>query len=148
MTPADTARVLLDTNAFVSAIKHPVRETKTLRLIATLLARDNIQLVGNDLLAREYLRYAQLFPSPTASALAAAILETMEVVRVEPRFLSACQPYFRPGSIADCVHAATCLQTGAVLVSNDKDFDPIRKARVIEVYPVSGALRRWSPAGE
>jgi len=119
-----------------------------LRLIATLLARDIIKLAGNDLLAREYVRYAQLFPSPTASALAAAILETMEVVHEEPRFLSACQPYFRPGSIADCVHAATCLQTGAVLVSNDKDFDPVGKAKVIEVYPVSEALRRWSPAGD
>jgi predicted nucleic acid-binding protein len=67
------------------------------------------------------------------------------LVRVQERFIAACGPFLRSADASDRVHAATCLQEGAVLVSNDRDFDPLRKAGLIEVRRVSEALRRWPP---
>jgi len=137
--------VLLDANVFVAAIKNPSRETPTYRLLVRLLEREDVRLVGNILLAREYLRYAEAFPSPTAAALAIALVHKMDVVPVEDRFILACSPYFSAGSGTDCVHAATCLQTGAVLVSNDKDFEPIAKAGLVRRWTVTEAIRLWLP---
>lgn len=133
--------VLLDTNVFVAAVKHPSRSTVTYRLLVRLLARPDVRLVGNDLLAAEYLRYAETFPSPTAAAVAAALLAKMDIVRVEDRHVRACAPYLPAGEAADRVHAATCLQTGAILISNDPDFDAIARAGLVERRTVTEALR-------
>ena len=141
----DAKLVLLDTNVYVSAVKKPLKETETFRLIIHLLEGGGFRLVGSEILAMELLRYAEGFPSPTAATLASAMLEKMSIVRVEERFIVACYPYFPPKSLADCLHAATCLQTGAVLVSNDRDFDRIGKAGLIEVLTTSEAIRRWLP---
>ena len=135
--------VLLDTNVFVSAIRRPLRLTDTFRLLVRLLAPKEFWLVGNEVLAREYLRYARVFPSPTASALAVRLLEATELVPVEERFLRACAPHFPPDAAADCVHAATCLRTGAILVSNDKHFQAIRRAGLVPVLTATEAIRRW-----
>ncbi len=134
--------ILLDANVFVSAIKPVPRVTDSLRLLVHLLDA-GVRLVGNEVLAGEYLRYAQLSPSPTTAALAAAILESMEIVHVEERFVRACAPYFGPKSAKDCVHAATCLQLGATLVSNDHDFDALERAGVIRRVTTGEAIRRW-----
>jgi len=134
--------ILLDANVFVSAIKPVPRVTDSLRLLVHLLDA-GVRLVGNEVLAGEYLRYAQLLPSPTTAALAAAILESMEIVHVEERFVRACAPYFGPKSAKDCVHAATCLQLGATLVSNDHDFDALERAGVIRRVTTGEAIRRW-----
>ncbi len=141
----DPQLVLLDTNVCVSAVKKPLKETETFRLIIHLLEDEGFSLVGSDILALELLRYAEQFPSATAATLATAMLEKMSIVRVEERFIVACSPYFPPSSLADCLHAATCLQTGAVFVSNDRDFDKIRKAGLVDVLTTSEAIRRWLP---
>jgi len=140
----DPQPVLLDTNVFVSAVKDARRATATLRLIISLLERNDIRLVGNELLALAYLRYAEAFPSPTATALVSAILEKMEIIRVEDRFLSACAPYFPAEEVADCVHAATCLQIDAILVTAGRHFKSIHAAGVIELLTTSEAIRRWA----
>ena len=137
------AAVLLDTNVLVSAIKDPARQTATFRLLVRLLERADLRLVGNEVLAEEYLRYAEVFPSPTAKALLSALLERIEIVRVEDRFLSACAPYFAAEDVADRLHAATCLQLGSVLVSNDRHFERIRRAGLIPVRTVTEAVRTW-----
>lgn len=133
---------LLDANVFVSAIKPVPRVTDSLRLLVHLLDA-GVRLVGSEILAEEYLRYAQLLPSPTTAALAASILESMEIIHVEERFVRACEPYFGAKGVKDCVHAATCLQLGATLVSNDHDFDAIERAGVIRRVTTSEAIRRW-----
>ncbi len=137
--------ILLDTNVFVAAVRHPLRHTTTFRFLVSLLVRDDIRLVANEVLAEEYIRYAKALPSPTASALLSALLARMTIVRVEDRFLAACAPFLRSAAASDRVHAATCLQEGAVLVSNDRDFEPLREAGIIEVRTVTEALRRWPP---
>lgn len=140
----DSARtaVLLDTNVFVSAIKSVPRVTDSLRLIVRLLEAD-LRFVGNEILAEEYLRHARLLPSPTAAGLAAAVLGRMEIVHVEEGFLRACAPYLDPKNAKDCVHAATCLQLGATLLSNDHDYDAIERAGIIHRMTVSEAIREW-----
>src|SRR5207249_11045716 len=109
MEASPTPAILLDTTVFVSAVQSVPRITDSLRLIVHLLAAD-VRLVGNELLAEEYLRYAQLLPSPTATALAASILGTLDIIRLEERLVLACTPYFGGRKRKDCVHAATCLQ--------------------------------------
>src|SRR5206468_7477416 len=144
MEAPPTPALLLDTNVFVSAVQSVPRVTDSLRLIVHLLAAD-VRLVGNELLAEEYLLYAQLLPSPTATAVAASILGTLEIIRVEERFVLACTPYFGGRKRKDCVRAATCLQRGATLVSNDHDFDAVDRAGVIRRMTISEAVRHSVP---
>src|SRR5438552_629329 len=144
MEAPPTPAILLDTNVFLSAVQSVPRVTDSLRLIVHLLAAD-VRLVGNELLAEEYLRYAQLVPSPTATALGASILGSLEIIRVEERFVLACTPYFAGRKRKDCVHAATCLQLGATLVSNDHDFDAVDRAGVIRRMTIGEAVRHWLP---
>ena len=42
------------------------------------------------------------------------------------------------------MHAATCLQAKAVLITNDRDFDGIKESGVIEVWSISEAIRKLS----
>jgi len=144
MEASPTPAILLDTNVFVSAVKSVPRVTDSLRLIVHFLAAD-VRLVGNELLAEEYLLYAQLLPSLTATAVAASILGTLEIIPVEERFVLACTPYFAGRKRKDCVYAATCLQLGATLVSNDHDFDAVDRAGVIRRMTIGEAVRHWFP---
>lgn len=145
MAEGAPVRVLLDANAFVAAIRNPRRRTASFRLLAYFLTSDTEQLVANDLLIEEYLRYAQVFPSPTAASLVAALLGRMETVVVEDRFIRVCAAYVPPDELADIVHAATCLKTGALLVSHDRHFRGIHEAQIIQVITLTEAIRRWLP---
>ena len=42
------------------------------------------------------------------------------------------------------MHAATCLQAKAVLITNDRDFDRIKESGIIEVWSIREAIRRLS----
>jgi len=42
---------------------------------------------------------------------------------------------------ADVLHAATCLQERAVLVTNDRHFDRIREEGIVEVWDIAKAIR-------
>jgi predicted nucleic acid-binding protein len=132
---------LLDTNVLIAAIKDPRRQTSTLRLLLVLIKDPSIKLVGNDLLAEEMLRYAELLKSETAAVLVSALFGKMEIVRVSRNHRKICRTYIRTPDIADVLHAATCLQTGAVLITNDKHFDRIKKEGVIEVLSVGEAIK-------
>jgi predicted nucleic acid-binding protein len=44
-----------------------------------------------------------------------------------------CRPFFPESQYADIVHAATCLEAGAIIVTNDAYFKKIREAGLIEV---------------
>ncbi len=48
-----------------------------------------------------------------------------------------------PGTeTADIYHAATCLKTGSILITNDKDFQELNKHRIIEVWSITEAIRK------
>ncbi|HEV8594012.1 MAG TPA: PIN domain-containing protein [Thermoplasmata archaeon] len=139
---------MLDTNVFVAAVKHPRRETATLRLVLEFLRREDLALVGNDLWLEEKLRYAEEFRSETASRIVSTLVEKTRFVRVEANFRSLCRPYVTTPDPADILHAATCLQERAILVSNDRHFDRIRDEKIIEVWDIAKALRSLGLAAE
>ncbi len=140
MSARDTQTFLLDTNVFVSAIKRPGRETAALGLILHLIESEDVELVGNDLLAEEMVRYAEEFRSETASWLIGALLKKTRFVQVKRSFHAACRRYIRTPDPADLLHAATCLQESAVLISNDKHFSRIAEAGIVEVWTVAKAV--------
>lgn len=137
-----TQTFLLDTNVFIAAIKDPTRQSNTLRLLLEFIKNPSIKLVGNDLLVEEMLRYVELLKSETAAMLVSALLSKMELVRVSRNHRKVCKTYIRTPDKADVLHAATCLQTGAVLITNDKHFDRIKKEGAIEVLSVSEAIKK------
>ncbi len=137
----DIRTFLLDTNVFVSAIKEPAKQTSTLKLIIKIVNDPELKLVGNYLLAHEMLRYAELLKSEIASTLIAVLLSEMEIVRVAKNYRKACKAYIKTPDRADIMHAATCLQTGAVLITNDRHFDRIRDEGIIDVWSVSKSIR-------
>ena len=137
-----TQTFLLDTNVFIAAVKNPTRQADTLRLLLKLIEDPSIRLVGNDLLAEEMLRYAELLKSQTATVLVSALLDKMEFVQVSKKYRKICKTHIRTPDKADVLHAATCLQTGAILITNDKHFDKIKKEGLIEVWSISEALKR------
>jgi predicted nucleic acid-binding protein len=133
-----TRKFLFDTNVFVSALKMP---GKALELFIELLSK-KYDVVGNVHLLDEYVRYSKEMPSDVARFLLAGLSAKMRVVNVAPRFVKICRPYFPPRETVDVVLAATCLQEGAVLITNDRHFDRIKKDEVIEVWSISDAIKR------
>lgn len=141
MSESGTRTFLLDTNVFIAAVKDPRKETPTLRLLTRILGRDDLALVGNDLWLEEMLRYAEEFRSETASQLIGALIAKTRFVRVRKNFRTICLRYVTTPDPADVLHAATCLQEGAVLVSNDKHFHRIREEGILEVWDITKAIR-------
>ena len=144
MTRSDPAAgtFLLDNNVFVSAIRNPARETATLKLILEMIRDKGVSLVGDEFLAEEMARYAESFRSETASLLLHALISKMDIVKVHERFAAACRNIMGTEDPADVLHAATCLQTGATLITNDRHFNAIRDQGIIEVWSTAEAIRR------
>lgn len=137
----EAATFLPDTNLYVAAIRGGARKTDTLRLLLLLVEGDRFDLVGNRLLIEEYRRYGEAFSTPTAVGLLAGVVRKVRVVEPAERFLRACEPYFSAVHLADVLHAATCLETGAVLISNDRHFDAIARSGLIRRMTLSQAIR-------
>jgi hypothetical protein len=51
-----------------------------------------------------------------------------------------CMRFIPENEFADAVHAATCLEAGAILISNDAHFDEIKESELIEVWKISEAI--------
>jgi predicted nucleic acid-binding protein len=133
---------LLDNNVFVAAIKRSGGETATLSLLLRLIQDRGIRLVGNEFLLEEMARYAEVFESEMASSLLYALITKMEVVDVQGKYITICRSYMDTDDLADIVHAATCLQTDAILITNDHHFDPVRDEGIVEVWSITGAIRK------
>lgn len=133
---------LLDTNVFISAIKEPRRQTGTLSLILHIIEEPSISLVGNALLAEEMTRYAELLKSETAATLLHALIAKMEIVKVRENYLKICKTYIETPDKADILHAATCLQTNATLISNDHHFNRIRDEAIIKMWNTTEAIQK------
>ncbi len=137
----DTKIFLLDTNVFIAAIKNPKKETQTLGLILKIIENEDVQLVGDEFLVEEMIRYAEEFKSGTASWILSALLEKMELVDVGENYLKICKSYIKTPNMADILHAAACLKTEAILITNDKHFDNIRDEGIITVWSISKVIK-------
>jgi len=102
----------------------------------------SVSLVGNEFLAEEMARYAESFRSETAALLLHALLTKMTIIDVQERFTAATRNNLDTEDPADVLHAATCLQTGATLTTNDHHYDKIRDQGIIKVWTTSQAIRR------
>lgn len=143
-SPPDTRAYLLDNNVFVAAIKEPGQATATLRLILKIIQDRSIRLVGNEFLLEEMARYAEVLKSEMASILLFALISKIDVVEVQDKFVVICGAFMGTEDLADVIHAATCLQTGAVLFTNDSDFDPVRDEGIVEVWSTTKAIQNLS----
>ena len=137
----DTKTYLLDTNVFIAAIKNPKKETKTLQLILEMIERDDILLVGDEFLAEEMIRYAEEFKSETAVWILSTLLDKIEIIDVEKNFVKICMTYIKTPNKADIVHAAVCLETNSILISNDAHYNKIKKEGIINVWGISKAIK-------
>jgi len=136
-----TRTFLLDNNVFIAAIKNPTRETATLRLILKIIQDGDIRLVGDEFHAEEMARYAEAFESEMTATLLYALISKMELVEPRESLIKACKAYMNTGDAADTIHAATCLQTGSILITNDHHFDRIGEEEIITVWDTTRAIR-------
>lgn len=134
---------LVDTNLFIAAIKNPRKETNSLKLLLELIDNIDIMLIGNEFLIMEFERYAQIFESKRGKEILQKLIDKTEVVDVDETFLHLCKSYFPEEELIDIYHAATCLQKGAVLITNDRHFDKINDKKIIEVWSISRAIEEF-----
>ena len=133
---------LLDNNVFIAAIKNPHRETGSLKLVLEILKNSRIHLVGNTYLLEEMARYAEVFKSQTAILLLEALVSKTRLIEIEERNIKICKQFIGTADPVDVVNAATCLQTDAVLISNDKHFNRIRDEGIINVWSITTAINK------
>ena len=134
---------LLDTNVFIAAVKNPGRETQSLRLILKIIESEDINLVGDEFLIEELVRYAEEFKSETASWILIRLINKIKLIDVGENFVKICKSYIRTPDLADIVHAAVCLKTDAVLISNDSYFNKIRDEGIITVWSIDKAIEEF-----
>jgi PIN domain nuclease of toxin-antitoxin system len=85
-------------------------------------------------------RYSEAFPSPTALMLLRALISKMQILDVEQRYIKLCMNYMDESSPVDIIHAASCLQTDSILITNDKHFDKLRQEKIVTVWNTKEAL--------
>ena len=134
---------MVDTNLFIAATKNPKKETASLRLLLYLIDDTAIALIGNEFLIIEMEKYAQVFESIRGKEILRKLIDKTEVVNVDEKFLRLCKPYFPEDDLIDIYHAATCLQTDAILITNDRHFDKINDEKIIEVWNISKAIKEF-----
>jgi predicted nucleic acid-binding protein len=136
-------RFLVDTNLFIAAIKNPKKETTSLRLLLELIDDTTTVLIGNEFLIMEMEKYSQVFESIRGKEILQKLIDKTEVVDIDEKFLHLCKAYFPEDELIDIYHAATCLQEGAILITNDRHFDRINDEKIIEVWSISKAIEEF-----
>ncbi len=145
-------RFVVDTNVFVSAIKPFSRRSRTARtdtgslaLLLRLISDTELELFGSLWPFDEYKRLAEELNSETSELILGRLTAKMrEVTQIGEEAVARCRPYLSEREAADILHAATCVQAKAVLITNDRDFDGIKESGVIEVWSISEAIRKLS----
>lgn len=95
--------------------------------------------MADDVLIAEYEKYAKEL---NAEDFLEFLKTRVNVFNPSKSEIERCKPYFPEEEIADVIHAAACLKTNAILITNDRDFDEIKKAGLIEVWSISEAINR------
>jgi len=140
---------VIDTNVFVAAVKpfsKPTqqmrKDTETLNLLTKLITDEGIELIGNSRLVGEYSRLAEELNAMASILILRQLIAKTAIVEVSEKTLRRCEQYLPENESADVIHAATCLQTRAVLITNDTDFNKIKRSGMIKVWSVSEAIRK------
>ncbi len=133
-----STRFLLDTNVFIAAAKRGW--TKTTELVIRLIDGQE-DLIADEALIGEYGRYAKDL-GDFGQLLLYRLLQKVVVLEQSDEEIARCLPFFPESQEADVLHAATCLSAGGILISNDKHFEKIRSAGIIEVWTIPEAIDR------
>ncbi|MCX6673405.1 MAG: PIN domain-containing protein [Methanothrix sp.] len=126
---------MIDSNLFIAAVKG--RWTKSSELLSTLLDSP-VELVANKALLSEYEKYARVLD---AEYIFDYLKSRLIIINQSEEEVVSCRQFFPVNQAADVVHAATCLHARAVLISNDRHFEKIREAGIIEVWTISEAIK-------
>lgn len=126
---------MIDSNLFIAAVKSGW--TKSSELLSALLD-GSAELVANKALLAEYEKYAQQLE---AEYIFLYLKSRIILISVSDEDIQRCKLFFPESQFSDAVHAATCLQSGAVLITNDKHFDKIKDDGLIRVWTISEAIR-------
>ena len=131
------SRFLLDNNLIIAAIKTGWKRSTD--LLFTIFLSDASIFVNKELLFLNKLYINEILGLPHLF-----LLIQRRSILVDPSIdaLLACRKFFPESEFADIVHAATCLETGAVLISNDAHFDKIKDSGLIEVWSISEAIAK------
>ena len=149
----DPRRFVVDTNVFVAAIKPFSKSgrkklsdnTSSLALLLRPNNDDDLELFSNRWLLDEYKRLGEELSSDTSELILGQLTTKMlEVAEPEKEMIARCRQHIPEREAADILHAATALQSKAVLITNDRDFDRIKESGVIEVWSISKAIRKLS----
>ena len=129
-------RFLIDSNLFIAAVKG--RWTRSSELLFVLFDGP-FDLVANRALLSEYEKYAEELE---AEYIFNYLRGRVVMVDLSEDEVETCRPFFPKNQAADIVHAATCLHTGAVLISNDRHFEKIGRSGLVDVWTISEAMKR------
>lgn len=134
--PARSSRYLLDNTVFIAAVKRGW--TKSTELVYHLLDGP-AELFADELLIFEYEKYAKALDAyDLLNYLKKAVIQA----NPSQEEIDACAPFFPESVLSDAVHAATCLYVDAILITNDKHFDRIKKNEPVEVWSNTKAIKR------
>lgn len=136
-----TQRFLPDTNLLISAIMAG-KNTITLQLLLKLLFDDNIELVAGTPLLIEIEEIGHIFRQPLPRKVYSTLLIKTRRIDPSPESFQTCKPYFPGSEASDMVHAATCLEAEATLITNDRHFERIRDAGLIRVWSIQEAIEK------
>ena len=130
------SRFVLDNNLIIASVKSGW--TRSTDLLFTIILSD-AELYGNLELLNEYEKYIHKF----LGVYPLFVLLRNRIALVDPGIdsLMSCKPYFPESQYADVVHAATCLETGAVMITNDVHFNRINDSGLIKVWNISLAIK-------
>ena len=92
---------LLDSNIFAAAVRNPKKQTHTLKLLLKIIEDPNMELIGDNLLVEEMLRYAELLESQTAASLILGLLSKTRIVNVSKNYRKICRSYLQTPDKAD-----------------------------------------------
>jgi predicted nucleic acid-binding protein len=142
---------VVDANVFIAAVKPFTKRQRarkaagSLSLLLRLITDSELELFASRPLLDEYRHLARELSSETSMLILGQLsAKAREVTEIREAEVAICKPYFPEGEAADVLHAAAALQSDAVLISNDKDFDKIRDVGIIEVWSISEAMRELS----
>ena len=131
-------RFVIDANVFVAALKpfsKPAKQahknTKALSLLIHLITDETIDVISNSRLVAEYMHLAEELNSKTSRLILRQLTAKITMVDVDQEALSRCKPYLPEKESAGIIHAATCLQTDAILITNDNDFNKIKHSGLL-----------------
>lgn len=119
--------------------------TRSTNLLMTLLLSE-ADIFVNDELLLEYEKYIHR----VLGLYNLYLLLQNRTLLVDPsqKSLETCRSFFPESQYADVVHAATCLETGATLITNDAHFKKIQEAGLIEVWNITRAIREILDEGD